>query len=251
MPIRRTSNKSSYDSGFYTPEFYSDVGSRRLDSDPNFSSVSLLLHCDGTNASTTFPDNSPSPKTVTAFGNAQVSTAQSKFGGASALFDGSGDYLQLATDTAFSFSADFTVEFWVRQSSAPTQTFPFILERGTGPENAGTWGVLIDNSTATKSCLFFYGGPRAYINIGTLTFDTWHFMAVSRSGSTLKTFVDGSETSSVTVTADLTVSATLRVGSSGFATNSFKGYIDDLRITKGVARYTSSFTPPTDAFPNF
>jgi hypothetical protein len=61
--------------------------------DPYFSNVSLLLHGDGANGSTTIVDSSPSPKTVTAVGNAQISTAQSKFGGSSLAFDGSGDYL--------------------------------------------------------------------------------------------------------------------------------------------------------------
>jgi hypothetical protein len=328
MPIRRTSNKSSYDSGFYNPEVYSDVGSRRIfefdsnaltyinaveaadgqalelnvklvindfvvgckadgiwdaikascilagartlpgalvplvgsaptdfnfwgDADPNWAAVSLLLRMNGANASTTFTDSSSNALTVTAVGNAQISTAQSKFGGSSALFDGNGDYLQLASNTNFSFDADFTVEFWIRQASSPTETFPIVLERGSGTEAAGAWGVIINNSGATKQCEFFYGGPRSYVSIGALAFDTWHFVTVSRSGSTLKTFIDGVQTSSVTVTDNLTITATLRVGSSGFASpsNFFKGNVDDLRITKGVARYTAAFTPPILTFP--
>jgi hypothetical protein len=65
----------------------------RVPVDPVFNNVSLLLHGNGTNGSTTITDNSPTPKTVTAVGNAQISTAQSKFGGASIAFDGTGDYL--------------------------------------------------------------------------------------------------------------------------------------------------------------
>jgi len=86
-------------------------------SDTYYSNVSLLLHCDGSNGSTTFTDNSPSPKTVTANGNASVSTAQSKFGGASAVFDGTGDYLSLDGSSGFAFgTGDFTIEFWLSPS---------------------------------------------------------------------------------------------------------------------------------------
>ena len=69
------------------------TGSEKTPVDPQFGSVSLLLHGDGANGSTTIVDSSPTPKTVTAFGDAQISTAQSKFGGASIAFDGTGDYL--------------------------------------------------------------------------------------------------------------------------------------------------------------
>ena len=82
------------------------------------STVSLLLHMDGANNSTTFTDRSYSPKTVTAFGNAKISTAQSKFGGASAAFDGSGDYIEFDRGTDLQFGAgDFTIEGWVNLNS--------------------------------------------------------------------------------------------------------------------------------------
>ena len=81
--------------------------------DPNFANVSLLLHGNDTNGSTTITDSSPSPKTVTAVGNAQISTAQSKFGGASIAFDGNGDWCQIANNVAFKFgSGNFTIEYW-------------------------------------------------------------------------------------------------------------------------------------------
>jgi hypothetical protein len=86
--------------------------------DPVFNNVSLLLHGNGTNGSTTITDNSPSPKTVTAVGNAQISTAQSKFGGASIAFDGSGDYLTVLNSSQFNFGVDdFTIEAWFYRTS--------------------------------------------------------------------------------------------------------------------------------------
>ena len=215
------------------------------DADPDWADVSLLLRMNGANGGTTFTDSSSNTLTVTSFGNAQTSTAQSKFGGSSALFDGSGDYLSLSSNSVFSFDSDFTVELWVRQASSPIETFPILIERGSGTEVAGSWGILIDNSGANKRCSFFYGGPRTYVNVGFLQFDTWHHVAISRSGSTLRTFLDGVQATTATVTDNLTVTANLRVGSAGTTSNYFKGNIDDLRITKGVARYTSDFTPST------
>jgi hypothetical protein len=73
----------------------------------------LLLHGDGTNGSTTITDSSISPKTVTAVGNAQISTAQSKFGGASIAFNGTTSYLTTPANSDFAYDADFTIECWL------------------------------------------------------------------------------------------------------------------------------------------
>jgi hypothetical protein len=82
--------------------------------DPYASNVSLHLKMDGANGSTTFTDSSPNALTVTAVGNAQISTTQSKYNGTSAYFDGTGDYLNLATSTAFGFgTGDYTAECWI------------------------------------------------------------------------------------------------------------------------------------------
>jgi hypothetical protein len=90
------------------------TGSEKYETDPYRSQVSLLLHGDGTNGSTTIVDSSPSPKTVTAVGDAQISTAQSKFGGASIAFDGNGDYLDASSSNQYAIGTeDFTVEGWV------------------------------------------------------------------------------------------------------------------------------------------
>jgi len=87
--------------------------------DPYYNNVSLLLHGDGANGSTTIVDSSTSPKTVTAVGNAQISTAQSKFGGASLAFDGAGDYLTIPDDSSFDFGFnDFTIEGWIYTQKA-------------------------------------------------------------------------------------------------------------------------------------
>ena len=81
--------------------------------DPNFANVSLLLHGDGANNSTTFTDSSSNNFTLSRVGDVKISTTQSKFGGSSIFFDGAGDYLTLANNSVFTFPSSFTVEAWV------------------------------------------------------------------------------------------------------------------------------------------
>jgi hypothetical protein len=81
----------------------------------------LLLHANGANNSTTFLDSSSTKKTVTAFGNAKISTAQSKFGGSSASFDGTNSYLSLPDSSDFNLNTeDFTFDYWMKSSSSST-----------------------------------------------------------------------------------------------------------------------------------
>ena len=92
--------------------------------DEYFGDVSLLLYGDGTNGSTAIVDSSSNNHTVTAYDNAQISTAQSKFGGASMYFDGSGDYLASSvSDTLSLGTSDFTIECWAwRSASSPANS---------------------------------------------------------------------------------------------------------------------------------
>jgi hypothetical protein len=221
--------------------------------DPDFANVSLLLHGDGTNGSTTITDSSPSPKTVTAEGNAQISTAQSKFGGASIAFDGTGDRVSVANNAALDFgTGDFTVECWVRSIAALTSysvQFAHICGKGNGVV-IGTYALAFYQSKIT----FFSNQSLVKLGTSILTNNTWYHFATCRSGSTLKLFVDGMEEYSGTDTTNYTSSQSFNAGdrqaSDSSAQYPLNGYIDDLRITKGVARYTANFTPPTAPFPD-
>lgn len=210
--------------------------------DPYWNQVVLALHMDGTNGSTTFTDSSPSAKTVTANGNAQISTAQSKFGGASAYFDGTGDSLTAHSET---LSGDFTIELWVYLTTAPTSQFLV----GCGNDAAST-GFLLNVNTSGQVNLF--GNNTGLIaGSGSSILNTWTHVALSRSGSTIGLFVAGTQLGSVSISKSF--SGTVRIGAedyNGTITHRFTGYIDDLRITKGVARYTANFTPPAAPFPN-
>jgi hypothetical protein len=220
--------------------------------DPDFANVSLLLHMDGSNGSTTFTDSSSNALTVTVGGDAQISTAQSKFGGASGLFDGNGDRVSVANNAALDFgTGDFTVECWVRSIAALNSysvEYAHIAGKGNGVAT-GSWALGFFQSKITWSANFVITQGTT-----TLTNNTWYHFAASRSGSTLKLFVNGSQESSSTDTIDNTSSFSFNAGdrqaSDPGAQYPLNGYIDDLRITKGVARYTAAFTPPTAPFPD-
>jgi hypothetical protein len=223
--------------------------------DPDFANVSLLLHCDGANGSTTFLDSSVPSKVVTAFGNTQISTAQSKFGGASGLFDGAGDYIQTPDADNLDFPGDFTVEMWVRPSNTGPNVQGLIHKRVLNTSGTGTWQLSL---TATNVFAFVNLQTITVTSGGAVPANTWSHVACSRSGATIRLFVDGVQTASVADTTNFTNTHPLYLGfdraAGGTApanfTDFFTGYIDDVRITKGVARYTANFTPPTAPFPD-
>ena len=219
--------------------------------DPYFGAVSLLLHMNGANASTTFPDHSYNALAVTANGNAQISTAQSKFGGASAYFDGSGDGLSIASTSALQFgTGNFTVECWIYMTANPGSQGSQII----GRHEAGTsadWLFYITQSATLEA--YFSNNNTTVTSTGALALNTWIHVAMTRSGNTVSLFVDGTLKNSVSFTASTEqgMGGTYNIASDQNTDESFfTGYIDSLRITKGIARYTANFTPPTTQFPN-
>lgn len=228
--------------------------------DPYFSNVSLLLHGDGTNGSTTIIDSSPSPKTVTAFGNAQISTTQSKFGGGSLYFDGTAGTYASATDNDFAFGANnFTFEFWVYFPSG------FAFATGMAPiyigNNNNTTFSPFSIRDASGTVVSYINGVTspawniaANVAFTTIARDQWLHWCIARDGSNWYTFENG-QIKSQWVNSDAVYNPlggnVLTLARA--ATDSIQYvecFIDDLRITKGVARYTSNFTPPTAPFPN-
>lgn len=205
--------------------------------DPSFSSVQLLLHMDGTNNSTTFADSSSAARTITRSGDTKISTAQSKFGGASGLFDGNGDYLT-ATVTGGLGSGDFTLEFWYYR----TASSGWIFNNRTSGTGADGMDIRHDLAVGTSGLFFFNGA--------TISSDQWIHFALTRSGSTLRRFIDGTLNGSTTTTSNFNGSDFKIGGSPHGNVGYLTGYMDDVRVTVGVARYTASFTPPTAPFPD-
>lgn len=216
--------------------------------DADYANVSLLLHCDGVNGSTQFEDSSASQKTVTAAGNVQISTAQSKFGGAAAYFDGTGDYLTAAYSSEFNFGTGAsTVEFWY-SSTQTTQYASYIAMTNFA------WQIM--NGAGNTICLWIYaintGAPVLTLTNAAVHDGLWHHFAWVRSGDVHTLYFDG--VAGATTTNATTVgngTASLSIGrDETYGPRNYHGYLDEIRITKGVARYTADFTPPTVAHPD-
>ncbi len=215
--------------------------------DQYWSNTELLLRCDGTDASTTFTDSSSNGHTVTANGNAQIDTAQSKYGGASALFDGTGDYLSVPAHSSFNFgSNDFTIECWVRFDVLPGtdgyMAFVSAVDVG-GPTFDFEFGVY---ETSSDFYLWFQWTEGGVADNVTLSTDTWYHAAVVRNGSQIQLFWNGTALGTTAITDDVDVTTNLRIGGVDAPTgyeDYFNGWIDDLRISNGVARYWANFTP--------
>jgi hypothetical protein len=215
--------------------------------DPVFNNVSLLLHGNGTNGSTVITDSSPTPKTVTAVGNAQISTAQSKFGGTSIAFDGTGDYLTTPDNSAWDIAGDYTIDFWMRIPAQSTASFTLGL-LGTN-SMGGSSGFAIGHYLGNVAVRL--NGTATVSSSAPLLINTWQHIAVVLSGASLKGYLNGSEILSGSSAATNTSSALIIGNFSDLDSNRwFDGYIDDLRITKGIARYTANFSVPTAQFPD-
>ena len=228
----------------------------RTSGDPYFSNVSLLLHMDGANGSTTFTDSGPNALAVTAVGSATVATSPAKtgFGQSASLPSAVRSYVQITSaNAAISVgSGDFTVEAFIYMNSV-ANSMPIISGTASGSlvfrvgkgyqQSANGLGIGKQATADCENASFSFAA------------NTWYHVAVVRSGTTVLFFVDGTQLTTITPAssvASYTFSSpsSFQVGGNGNAgTERFDGNIDDFRLTKGLARYTTNFTP-TGPFPN-
>lgn len=213
----------------------------------------LLLHMDGTDASTTFTDSSGTSKSVTAAGNAQIDTAQYKFATGSGLFDGTGDYLSTADSADFNLgSGDFTLSVWLRFNAKPAGDghmdifaqgnpavtgfrFYFYTADGTNLEwnmtaNGGTGNIQL-----SKAC-------------NTISLNTWYHFEVDRSGNNFYSFQDGVQIGTTVTDSDTMPDATTTAYIGCYYNTTerfFNGWMDELILVKGTALHTANFTPET------
>lgn len=206
--------------------------------DPYWNSVVLAMHMDDTGLTDL------KGHAVTLTGNVARSSTQSKFGGYSAAFDGSGDLASVASSSDFAFgTGDFTIEFFVRQAVAGGAHL--IDCRPNSSSNGAYILVYVD-----ASGIYLYVSSAVRITGPVVSAGAWHHIALSRSSGSTRLFVDGTQAGATYADATSYISCPVNIGASGNLVWAFNGYIDDLRITKGVARYTANFSVPTEAFPN-
>jgi WD40 repeat protein len=199
--------------------------------------VSLLLHGDGADGSTVFTDNSPNPKVVTKGNNSMIKTDQSKFGGSS-IWSGYANST-IAYDENFNFGAyDFSIEMWIRPTSSGEVLF--------ATNNGSGYGLLLDYyANKLRVCLSSSNTGLDIANSVFLTspliqLNQWNHIALVRNGNSIKGYVGGISDGS-TINTSLALYNTTTPIILGVQ----QGYIDEVRIIKYKAEYTSNFTPPT------
>ncbi len=199
----------------------------------------LAIHANGVDASATFIDSSSTANTLTAVGDAQIDTAQSKFGGASALFDGN-DYINVPSASWMNVgTGPFTIEFWVRFNSL----------------SGSTNYILNDNNTNTRCSIRWRSGYGLETHIVSTynpfpwspSTGVWYHVALVRSGTSVYAFINGSKIGSTGTSSDnISSSAPITIGRNP-ALDGLNGWIDEFRFSN-VARWTANFTPPSSEY---
>ena len=183
-------------------------------------------------------------KVTSRFGDSQLDTAQKKFGTASILLDGTEDNVKVPDDTDFGFgSANWCLEAFIRPGSVTGTQRIFDLRNASATDTAPTMYL---NGTA----LHYAVGNTSQINGGTLSTGTWYHVAVARNAGTTKLFLDGTELGTYTDANDYGTTKPLIIGSNYAASpvEAFNGHVDEVRVSKGSARFTAGFTPTTSEY---
>ena len=251
--INWTSMSSVSNAVFPGVQALSPVPSAAADS--NLSAVSLLLHGSGPNGSKSIVDSSPAPKTVTPYGNTQISTLQSKFSGSSLFFDGNGSYLSVPPSGDLSLiSGDSTIEAWVFPTALTSGSMVLFSKDGVSGVSYAQYALAINPSGVLVAFLGNGNGTNpsgtAYAGVTPIQLNVWHHVALVIYGTLCLGFLDGVQQWSAAAAQRFEGGKPLLIGYDAGqpAEAFFRGYMGELRITKGAARYTGNFAVPTVAF---
>lgn len=223
--------------------------------DPYWDNVVLAMHMDGVNGSTVFTDKRG--HTVTPYGNAKIITDVSAFGGSSAYFDGT-DYTRLVVEGAIPFGLDdLTIEMFVTFNTLKDSAFFTRRSREWSTSAEGINLMLIGGKLGAYITNAPYSWKVVIQQNGSIVIGDRYHVELDRKNGTYYLFVNGnligSQYFNTLPSEDSTVSGTTIGGSFGTyggSTFTMNGRVDDLRITKGVARHIANFTPPTETFPD-
>lgn len=219
--------------------------------DPDFSKVVFLSHLNGNDGFSEIV----SGKFMTTYGDVNLSTESIHFGGASAKFDGDKDYVTLPDSPNLHLgSEDWTIELWWNPTSAVQRSTTVLAAQGVpGNASASAWWLEL-RATNGKDLVFYAATGDKYTTVRVtdhnLSVGEWHHIAVVRKGNKMNIFIDGINRSGRTISVPLNDSSTsISIGdvAGKYGAN---GFIDNVRITKGVARYTNDFSIPFGPFPN-
>lgn len=222
-----------------------------LQIDPNWSSVVLMCGFE-----TSIADESAIARTLTAVGNAGRTTGQSKYGVASVVMDGTGDRVTAPQSNDFAFgNGDYTIEGWFRLLVKNNTQALISQWQVSGVVGQSAWAFWIQGGNLGIR-IAVVGSTIDYQAAWVPTLGQWYHLCACRSVASTKIFVDGTAISTTTgapatINSGVGGGAIFALGSvgGGFATFDYNGNMDEVRVTKGVARYTANFTPPIAAFP--
>jgi len=187
-------------------------------------------------------DKAQSAGFVKLLGNTKSSTTQTKFLSSSMYFDGTGDYIEADDQDIGNFgTGDFTAEGWFYLTASPSNYITVAETRGSGASTTG-WVMAI-----SAGDFYVYSGAFIGAKGSAISSNTWYHWAFTRSGTDQKVFLNGTQTGSTYTTARNYTDNNFTIGAKHDASEFFTGYQSDVRITKGLARYTANFTPPTAA----
>jgi len=221
-----------------------------------------LLHFNGADGSTNFKDETGRIWTKYSHGlnNARISTATSKFGGASGIFDDNAyNFISTPYSSDFALGAeDFTIDFWIRFRSTPYGGGVLTFKNDSTGEYSYGITVGYDDESNKTSFNFehrevgsdnYYYGPTFILYSGAFPLDSWRHIELARNGSRLYGFLNGVKQSEQTIsfTVRPVSGAKLFLGSNPLISGN-NMYIDEFRFSKGIARHTSNFTPPTEEY---
>jgi len=242
---------------YNTTDTYGTVKGTGTRTDTNSASIVLALPMDGTNGGTSFGDQSAvikgsgSAKTVTAT-STTTSTSQYKFYGSSGSFDGTNSILTIANDADFSFgTTDFTVECWVYLTSfAGANGARMVMSQGGAAFNDGAGWSLLVTSTGTVGAYVRGGTAVSITSTNAVSLNAWGHIALCKDANGTSLYINGilgafSATSPGSVSSGSPFYIGRSQGSGGEYFGRYQGFINDVRIYKGVAKYTGNFNPPT------
>jgi Concanavalin A-like lectin/glucanases superfamily len=206
----------------------------------------LMLHFNGADASTSFPSNNSlgAGHVFTAQGNAQLDTAQYKFGGASLLCDGAGDYASTPASSDFTLAdSNFSIDCWIRVVSLAANNG--ICGQNTDANNSMRF--LVANGTGLLLWIGVIGGITIQItqSLGSIAINTWYHVAVVRNNGVITLYQDGIAVASAPDARTYPAFTGLFAIGQDSGSQFLNGWLDEFRFTVGLARWTANFTPPT------
>ena len=179
-------------------------------------------------------------------GSVQISTAQSQFGGSSLSFNGTTSQLTAYATPNITFgTADFTIELWLRLNAVGSE-YDFFDMRPTGTNGIYPLIYVATNNTVR----WWINSTDVITSTATLSANTWYHISICRASGSTKLFINGTQSGSTYTDTNNYLCGQLSLGCSVNSLYFLNGYIDDFRITKGYARYTTNFTVPSATFPD-